>query len=532
MTTASRDPGAARRPRPIVLVVLDGFGIGRTPEADAIAAAAMPAWRGLLARWPHSVLRASEDAVGLPPGQMGNSEVGHLNLGAGRPVLQDLPRIDAAIADGSFAARPALLAACARARETGRLHAVGLVGPGGVHANDRHLLALVELAAREGVPSVRVHALLDGRDTPPSSALGFVTDLEARLRALHPDARIATVGGRYYAMDRDKRWERTERGYDAIVHGAGERAPSATAAITAAYARSETDEFVVPTVVDGVDGRLRDRDPIVHVNFRADRARQLTHALADEAFDAFDRTGPAGEARPAALLVVTMTEYESGLPVEVAFGPEAAISLAQAFSEAGWTQFHVAETEKYAHVTYFFNGGVEAPWPGEERVLVPSPKVATYDLQPEMSAPGVTDALVAAIGSGRYDFIVANYANPDMVGHTGVWEATVRALEVIDGCLARVADAVLAADADDGARTGAVLLVTADHGNADELRDADGRPVTAHSLNPVPLLALGRAVDGRRLRDGVLADVAPTILELAGLPRWPGMTGRSLLAPA
>ena len=523
---------AVRRPRPIVLVVLDGFGIGRSREADAVAAASMPRWRALLDRWPHSVLRASEDAVALPKGQMGNSEVGHLNLGAGRPVLQDLPRIDAAIEDGAFFERPALIHACERAVETGRLHVVGLVGPGGVHSHDRHLVALVELASRLGVPQVKVHALLDGRDTPPSSALGFMADLEARLAAAHPDARVASVGGRYFAMDRDRRWERTERGYDAIVHAEGRRAASAQAAISEAYARGETDEFVAPTVVEGADGELRDRDPIVHCNFRADRARQLTHALADAAFDAFDRTSPAGRPAPRDLLVVTMSEYEPGLPVEVAFGPEEARSLAQAFSEAGWTQFHVAETEKYAHVTYFFNGGVETPWPGEERKLVQSPKVATYDLQPEMSAAEVTEELVAAIESGRYDFIVANYANPDMVGHTGVWEATLRALATIDDCLGQVADAIERVEAADPEGPGAVLLVTADHGNADELRDADGNPVTAHSMNPVPLLGMGRAMAGRTLRDGVLADVAPTILELAGLPRWEGMTGTSRLDPA
>jgi 2,3-bisphosphoglycerate-independent phosphoglycerate mutase len=517
------------RPRPIVLVVLDGFGIGRDPGADAIAAASMPRWRALLDANPHAVLRASEDAVGLPAGQMGNSEVGHLNLGAGRPVLQDLPRIDAAIADGSFAGRPALVAACERALETGRLHTVGLVGPGGVHAHDHHLLALVALAARMGVPSVRVHALLDGRDTPPSSALGFVRLLETKLAALHPDARIASVGGRYWAMDRDKRWERTQRGYAAIVHGAGDHARSAPEAIEAGYARGETDEFLVPTVIDGVDGRLRDRDPIVHVNFRADRARQLVHALADADFREFDRSGPDGRPAPHDLLVVTLTEYESGLPVEVAFAPEEARSLAQAFSEAGWTQFHVAETEKYAHVTYFFNGGVEAAWPGEDRKLVPSPKVATYDLQPEMSAEGVTGELVAAIRSGRYDFIVANYANPDMVGHTGVWDATVTALGVVDAQLGRIADAIADVEAADPEGPGAALLVTADHGNADDMIDADGKPVTKHSLNPVPLLATGRALAGRHLADGVLADVAPTILELAGLPRWEGMTGVSLL---
>jgi len=521
---------AGRRPRPIVLVVVDGFGIGRDPAADAIAAARMPVWRGLLARWPHAVLRASEDAVGLPPGQMGNSEVGHLNLGAGKPVLQELPRIDAAIADGSFFERPALLEACRVAREgRGRLHVVQLVGPGGVHAHDRHLLALVELARRERVPHVRIHALLDGRDTPPTSALGFVTDLETRLGGLHPDARIASLGGRYFAMDRDRRWERTELGYDAIVHGAGERAGSAVEATQAAYARGDTDEFVLPTVIDGVDGGLADGEPIVHGNFRADRARQLTHALADPAFAGFDRTGPNGRPAPAALQVFTMTEYEAGLPVEVAFGPEEEPSLAKAFSALGWRQFHLAETEKYAHVTYFFNGGREAAWPGEERLLVPSPKVATYDLQPEMSAPGVTDALVEAIGSDRFDFVVANYANPDMVGHTGVWDATVRAVETIDACLGSVVAAVEAAEAGDPGGPGALLAITADHGNADEMRDDSGSPVTAHSLNPVPLVLVGRSVAGIRLRDGVLADVAPTLLDLAGVPPWPGISGASLL---
>jgi len=511
-----------------VLVVLDGFGIGVDPAADAIAAARMPTWRGLLRDWPHATLRASEEAVGLPTGQMGNSEVGHLNLGAGRPVLQDLPRIDAAIADGSFFDRSALLDACRRAANPdGRLHVISLVGPGGVHANDRHLVAIAELAARHDVPHVRVHALLDGRDTPPRSALGYVADLERRLATAHPDARIASVGGRYFAMDRDDRWDRVERGYDAIVHGVGEHAASATAAIEAAYVRGENDEFVAPTVIDGVDGIVRPGDPVIHANFRADRARQLVHALADPVFAGFDRTAPDGRPAPADVLVVTLTEYEAGLPVEVAFPPESVRSLAEVFSEAGWTQFHVAETEKYAHVTYFFNGGVETPWPGEERRLIPSVRDATYDLAPAMSAEGVTEALVEAIGSGRYDFIVANYANPDMVGHSGIWDATVSALEFLDGCLARVVAAVESVDSGDPAAPGAVLLVTADHGNADELRDRDGHPVTAHSLNPVPLVLVGRAARGLTLADGVLADVAPTILQLTGLPRWDGMTGRS-----
>jgi 2,3-bisphosphoglycerate-independent phosphoglycerate mutase len=515
-------------------VILDGFGVGPFAADDAIASTPMPNWQALLARWPHALLRASEDAVGLPAGQMGNSEVGHLNLGAGKPVLQDLPRIDSAIADGSFEARPALLEACDRAAQRGpdgRLHIVSLVGPGGVHANDRHLVALVALAARQGVAQVRVHALLDGRDTPPRSARAFVEDLEARLAAAHPDARIASIGGRYWAMDRDKRWDRTKRGYDAIVHGVGEHAPSALAAIDAAYARGENDEFVLPTVIDGVDGLVRDGDPIVHANFRADRARQLTHALADANFADFDRSA-GGRPAPRELFVVTMTEYESGLPVTVAFGPEEAYSLAHAAADAGWRQFHVAETEKYAHVTYFFNGGREAPLPGEDRLLVPSPRVATYDLQPSMSAAGVADALVEAIRSERYDLIVANFANPDMVGHTGVWDATVEALATIDGCIGRIAAAQEDLDARHPQGPGSLLVITADHGNADVMRDADGRPVTAHSLSPVPVVVAGRAVEGRSVHDGVLADVAPTICQLAGLPRWPGMTGTSLLEPA
>ena len=514
------------RPRPIVLLVIDGFGLGTNLDADAIAAARMPAWRALLARWPNARLEASGAAVGLPDGQMGNSEVGHLNIGAGRPVLQDLPRIDAAIADGSFFARPALMDATRRARAgNGSLHVISLIGPGGVHANDRHLVALVELAAREGVERVRVHALLDGRDTPPRSALGYIEDLEARLAEAHSDARMATVGGRYFAMDRDQRWERTKRGYNAIVHAEGLHAASPRVAIEAAYERGENDEFVSPTVIDGSDGTVLDGDPIVHANFRADRARQLTRALADPNFDAFDRTAPSGRAAPSDLLTVTMTEYEAGLPVEVAFPPEVVPCLAGAMADAGWRQLHVAETEKYAHVTYFLNGGREAPFDGEDRVLVPSPRIATYDLQPEMSAAGVTDALLAGIESSEYDFLVANFANPDMVGHTGVWDATVRAVETVDACIGRIVAALEPLET-----SGALLLVTADHGNADHIRESDGSPVTAHSLNPVPVLLAGGAVDGRQIRDGVLADVAPTICELAGLPAWPGMTGRSLLA--
>ncbi|MGZ3587564.1 MAG: 2,3-bisphosphoglycerate-independent phosphoglycerate mutase [Candidatus Limnocylindrales bacterium] len=519
----------SERPRPLVLVVLDGFGLGHDPKADAIGAARMPAWRALLTAWPHARLEASGPAVGLPAGQMGNSEVGHLNLGAGRPVPQDLPRIDAAIADGTLLQNGPLLAACDRAaRPGGRLHLVSLVGPGGVHAQDRHLVAVAGLAAARGVQDVVVHGLLDGRDTPPRSALEFVRDLETRLAGEGGGARLATLGGRYYAMDRDRRWERTRLGWEAIVKGEVLHAPSALAAIEQGYARGEDDEFLQPTVIDGVDGRVRDGDALVTCNFRADRMRQLVHALVDgDGFAGFERGR-----RPRDLLVVAMTEYEADLPVEVAFPPLVVTSLAERFAQLGWRQLHLAETEKYAHVTYFFNGGTEAAWPGEERLLVPSPQVATYDLQPEMSAAGVTDALVDAIEGDRFDFIVANYANADMVGHTGHWRATVRALEFLDGCLARVAQAVLARDAaeHDAGEAGAVLCITADHGNADELRDREGRPVTAHSLNPVPILLAGSAVRGCALRDGVLADVAPTLLGLVGQPPVAGMTGRDLLA--
>ena len=511
--------------------MLDGFGIGRDTAADAIAAARMPRWRSLLAAWPHARLEASGEAVGLPTGQMGNSEVGHLNLGAGRPVLQDLPRIDAALADGSFERNPVLLTAVRASAARGRrLHLVSLVGPGGVHAQDRHLVAVARLAAANGAGDVVVHALTDGRDTPPRSGEAFIVDLEGRLRAAHPGARIATVGGRYYGMDRDHRWERTKLAYDAIVHGLGRRSENAATAMTEAYQRAESDEFVLPTVIGAGDGTIRDGDVVIHCNFRADRARQLIHALVDgDAFDGFDRGR-----RPRDVRAVTMTEYESGLPVEVAFPPLVVASLAELFSELGWRQFHVAETEKYAHVTYFFNGGVERAWPGEERLLVPSPHVATYDLQPEMSSIGVTDALLSAIESNVYDFIVANFASPDMVGHTGVWTATVRALETIDTCIGRVADVVLRLDAaaTAGGGPGALLCITADHGNADQMRDAAGEPMTAHSLNPVPVLMAGSCVAGRTLDDGVLADVAPTLLELAQVAPIEGMSGRSLLVPA
>ena len=520
----------AERPCPVVLVVVDGFGYGPEPAADAIAAAEMPRWRALLGEWPNSRLDASAQAVGLPEGQMGNSEVGHLNLGAGRPVLQDLPRIDAEIADGSFEQNEVLLSAVKQVADAGsRLHLVGLIGPGGVHSTDGHAVAIAELAHEAGVDDLVIHGLLDGRDTPPRSADGFIPDFEARLHAVHPGARFAMIGGRYYGMDRDKRWERTRAWYDAMVYGRGletEPATSAEAALAAAYARGENDEFVRPTPISGVDGTVRDGDVVIHFNFRADRARQLSHALVDHDFEGFDR----GVDAPFPT-VVTLTEYEGGLPVEVAYPPLVVASLAEVVSGLGWKQFHVAETEKYAHVTYFFNGGVEAAWPGEDRQFIPSPKVATYDLQPEMSAAGVADAIVAAVESGEYDLIIANFANPDMVGHTGIWEATVEACGFLDGCLGRVADAVLAADAASVAAggKGAILGVTADHGNADVMKDAEGNPVTKHSLSPVPFLLAGSAVKGRALADGVLADVTPTLMALTGVTPAEGMSGHSLL---
>ncbi len=378
------------------------------------------------------------------------------------------------------------------------------------------------------------HALLDGRDTAPSSALGYVADLERRLATLHPDARIATVGGRYFAMDRDGRWDRVERGYDAIVHAeAAHHAPSASAAIEAAYERGETDEFVAPTVIDGVAEPLGDGDPIIHANFRADRARQLTHALADgAAFDGFDRTSPSGRPAPQALDVVTMTEYEADLPVAVAFPPETRTVASHRRSARPAGASSTSRRPRSTRTSRTSStAGSSRPGPARTGASSRAPGSPPTTSSPRCAAAGVTDALVEAIGSGTYDFIVANYANPDMVGHTGVWDATIAALATVDACLARVVDAVAAVETADPDGPGALLAITADHGNADELLDADGRPVTAHSLNPVPLVLVGRAVAGRTLDDGVLADVAPTLLELAGLPRWAGMTGRSLLEP-
>lgn len=505
-------------PRPLVLCVLDGFGLSADPARNAVLTARMPNWDRLTADWPTCRLDASGEAVGLPAGQMGNSEVGHLNLGAGFPVLQDLPRISRAIADGSFFDNPALRDAVRHAMDQGtRLHLLALVGPGGVHAVDAHVEAMVELASRAGLPADRVilHAFTDGRDTPPRSAGELLPALEGRLAGR---ATIGTVSGRFYAMDRDGRWARIALAWEAIVHGRGLTATSATDAVTGAYARDEGDEFIRSTVLGGYPG-MGDRDALVHLNFRADRARQLTRALALGVFDAFDRGR-----RPDSLHVATLTEYQrpDDLPVAVAFRPLVIDSLAALLSRLGKRQLHVAETEKYAHVTYFFNGGVEATLPGEERILVPSRRdVPTYDFAPEMSAGPITDRVVEGIGSGAFDFVLVNYANADMVAHTGDWDAAVRAAEVIDGCLGLLTDASLAA--------GGALLITADHGNIEEMRDEAGAPQTKHTTAPVPFVMVAEAWRRSRLRNGSLADVAPTICALLGIPQPPSMTGRSLI---
>ncbi len=498
----------------LALVILDGWGLAPPGPGNAISLAETPVFDRLWEKYPHSQLSAQGRDVGLPDGQMGNSEVGHLNLGAGAIVKQDLARIDDAIANGSFFENEALLAACERARRSprGRLHLLGLVSDGGVHSGWEHIEATIELASQEGVPDVVFHAFTDGRDTLPHGGRGYLAELERWLRQA---GRIATVGGRYYAMDRDTRWERTKLAYDAIVHARGLHAASAGEAIEGSYERGDTDEFVKPTVIGDYDGAAAG-DVAIFVNFRPDRARQMTPALADPQFDEFPRSGGP------VLDLTTMTEYRKGWPYPVAF-PEARprATLAEVVSEAGGRQLHVAETEKYAHVTYFFNGGREEEWEGEERCLVDSPRdVPTYDHKPQMSARAAAAAFVERWSGGNYRFGIINFANPDMVGHTGSIPAAVEAVETVDGCLAEVVTAV--------ERSGGACIVTADHGNCDHMLEPDGSPNTAHSLNPVPLIV---TTDGIELRDGgILADVAPTTLELLGIPQPGAMTGRSLIA--
>jgi 2,3-bisphosphoglycerate-independent phosphoglycerate mutase len=505
--------------RPCVLVICDGWGENPDSFGNAIAAAQTPRVDALRRRWAWTAVAASGEAVGLPAGQQGNSEVGHLTIGAGRVLYQSLPRVTRDIAEGTFFANPVLGAAVDRARDRGRaLHLLGLVSPGGVHSHTEHALAVVEMAHRRSLERVYVHAFLDGRDEPPSSAAGFVRTFEEGLARIGA-GRIVTVSGRYWAMDRDSRWERTRRAYEVIAGVGVGAAPQAVAYIESRYAAGVTDEFVEPVAIvpPGTERvRIEDGDSVIFFNFRPDRARQLTHALIDEDFSGFPRSR-----RVADLHMATFTEYESGLPVAVAYpGEEVRQTLGEVVSEHGLRQFHVAETEKYAHVTYFINGGREEPLPGEERLLVPSPKVATYEATPAMSAEGVTEAVLDRVRAGTDHLIVVNFANPDMVGHTGHFDATVAAVEVVDRCIGSIADAAIAG--------GGSVLITADHGNAEYKVDPrDGSPLTAHTTSPVPVILCG---DGAvRLRPGGgLADVAPTVLRVMGLEVPATMTGRDL----
>jgi 2,3-bisphosphoglycerate-independent phosphoglycerate mutase len=501
----------------LVLVILDGWGLGPPDDpGNAVAQARTPVFDSLWEQYPHTTLSTSGRDVGLPEGQMGNSEVGHLNLGAGAVVKQDLTRIDDAVADGSFFENEALLEACRRARESGRgrLHLVGLVSDGGVHSGWEHLEAAVELAADQGVPDLVVHVLTDGRDTLPTSATGYVAELERWLRRA---GRIGTVSGRYYGMDRDNRWERIGLAYDAMVHARSlHRFATAEEAIKAAYERGETDEFIEPTLIGDYDGAAAD-EPFLFANFRPDRARELNRALGEPDFDEFDRGAAA------AFPLVTMTEYRRGWPYRVAFPPRVPeTTIAAVIAATGRGQVHVAETEKYAHVTYFFNGGREEEWKGEVRSLVPSPRdVPTYDLEPEMSAAAAADAFVAAWrGCDDCAFGIINFANPDMVGHTGVIPAAIKAIETVDANLAEIVAVAR--------ESGACCLITADHGNAEQMLEPDGTPNTAHSTNPVPLVA---TLEGIELHPGILADVAPTALELLGIEKPAAMTGESLIEP-
>lgn len=502
------------------LIVLDGWGLNPRAEGNAVLEARTPVMDALLREFSHATLVTWGESVGLPRGQMGNSEVGHLNLGAGRIVYQDLTRIDRAIRESELARNSVLRDALARTKERGAsLHLIGLHSTGGVHSHLRHLHALLHIAADAGIGKILVHAITDGRDVPPRCARQDLDATEAVFRAIGR-GRFATVSGRYYAMDRDKRWDRTERAYRAMVLAEGERAGSALEAVERAYARGEDDEFILPTaiVTEGEDATIRRGDTLLTFNFRPDRMRQITRALADPDFDAFQRPG-----WPLEPDYVCMTSYDETFPYPVLFTDEPLRgTLGEVVSRAGRKQVRMAETEKYAHVTYFFNGSEEIPFPGEDRVLVPSAKVATYDLKPEMSANELTDEAVRRLDGDAYDFFVLNYANADMVGHTGKMDAAVQAVETVDRCLGRLIEAVRG-------RSGTVL-VTADHGNADQLIDYEtGGPHTAHTMHPVPLVLVG---PGRHpLRNGILADVAPTLLQIMGLPPSPEMTGESLLRP-
>lgn len=505
--------------KPLVLMILDGFGLAPA-EGNAIAAAKKPNLDKLLAESPRTQIGASGMDVGLPDGQMGNSEVGHTNIGAGRIVYQELTRITKSALDGDLYENPAFLAAMKSAKDNDKaLHFMGLLSDGGVHSHNSHLYAMLEMAKRQGLTKVFVHCFLDGRDVPPSSGKDFVEQLQGKLEEIGV-GKVATVMGRYYAMDRDNRWERVEKAYAAMVYGEGEKAPCPVCAVADSYAKDVTDEFVLPTVCEGGQP-VEAGDSVIFFNFRPDRAREITRTFVDPDFDGFPRKKGFFP-----LHYVCLTQYDATMPnVTVAYQPQ---SLANTFgeyvSQKGLTQLRIAETEKYAHVTFFFNGGVEKQYPGEERILVKSPSVATYDLQPEMSALEVTDKMVDAVKSGKYDVLILNYANCDMVGHTGVFEAAVKAVEAVDTCVGRVAEAVK--------EMNGTILLTADHGNADRMLDTDGSPFTAHTTNPVPFVVINPSafVENCTLRDnGRLADIAPTMLKLLGLPQPTDMTGESII---
>jgi 2,3-bisphosphoglycerate-independent phosphoglycerate mutase len=501
--------------RPVMLVILDGFGWREDIADNAVRQARTPTFDRLWEAEPHGFLRTSGEDVGLPAGQMGNSEVGHLNIGAGRVIMQDLPRISGAVAAGDIARAPALVDLIQKLKASrGTCHLMGLVSPGGVHSHQDHAVALAKILADAGVPTL-MHAITDGRDTPPQTASEYVGRLSAALPKSVP---IATVCGRYYAMDRDKRWERVAKAYEALVAAQGPRFADAQAAIAAAYAGKIFDEFIVPAVIGDYAG-MQDGDGVLCFNFRADRVREILGAMLETNFSGFARSRTIQLAA-----AVGMTQYSDELDTLMrAIFPSQTLSniLGEVVARAGRTQLRMAETEKYPHVTYFLNGGHEEPYAGEDRIMVPSPKVATYDLQPEMSAPELTDKAVAAVNSGKYDLIVLNYANPDMVGHTGNLPAAIKAVETVDAGLGRIAQAIQNADG--------ALLVTADHGNCEMMRDpGTGGPHTAHTTNPVPVVLLG-ARNRVLVAEGRLADVAPTLLELMGLPKPPEMTGASLL---
>ena len=508
--------------KPTMLMILDGYGLNDSAHENAIAAAKKPNLDRIFAEYPMTRIDASGLAVGLPEGQMGNSEVGHLNMGAGRIVYQELTKITKAIQDGIFFDNLPLNHACDHVLSTGgALHLYGLLSDGGVHSHFTHLQALIQLAKCRGVSKLFVHCFMDGRDVPPSSGIDYMTQLEEYLAA-EGIGQVGVVSGRYYAMDRDKRWERVVQAYDALTLGEGHKAANGVEAVKAAYERGETDEFILPTVCGDAadDGRgfINDGDAIIMFNFRPDRAREITRAFVDEDFDGFQR-----KKAPKNLKYICMTQYDAEMPnVEVAFPPQRLTNtLGEYVSSLGLSQLRIAETEKYAHVTFFFNGGVEEANPLEDRVLIPSPKVATYDLQPEMSALEVTEKVLEEIASSKYDLIILNFANPDMVGHTGVFDAAVSAVEALDGCVGRIADAMLAADGQ--------ILLTADHGNADQMLDEEGNVVTAHSTNQVPLVHIASAPVAGFKDGGKLADIAPTLLKLMELPVPAEMTGESLI---